>query len=359
MTGTNDIMTSVVTEPCDVCLAVDSLEPWLEVSVGGLYDRWVYRCRSCGFRQVRPRLTPEEIARLYHADYFDTTSSVGYGDYAREAQRRRRDAFFVARRSGPGRGRRALEVGCALGFMLAGLRDEGYDVTGVDASSFAAYYARSRFGLSVTCGTLEEAGFPDASFDLVVQKDLLEHVGDPRAHLEETCRLMRPRAELWIVTPNGEANLRPLLDVSAKATDAGLPLLDQGHLSFFAEAHLRALFAACGLEVLGARAIGIRRGLRALGRLPGQRRFARCAPRAGEISSLATPAPATPDEDADYDRLGTAIDRDVARHHRWIRGWRPYYYVHRLSKWADSLPAATGLGYDFEFRLRKTGTDAS
>jgi hypothetical protein len=237
--------------------------------------------------------------------------------------------------------------------MLVGLRNEGYDVTGVDASAFAAYYARSRFGLPVMCGTLESAGLPDASFDLVVQKDLLEHVGDPRAHLVETYRLMRSRAELWIITPNGDANLRPLMAVAKETVDASLPLLDQGHLSFFSETHLRALFESCGFEVLAARSIGVRRGLRALGWLPGQIRFARRSARAEPGPESTTELSETGDEATEHHRLAATIDREVEHHHRWVRGWRPYYYLHRLSKWADSLPAGTGLGYDFEFRLRR------
>ena len=66
-----------------------------------------------------------------------------------------------------------------------------------------------------------------------------------------------------------------------------------------------------------------------------------------------TELPETGDEATEHHRLAATIDREVEHHHRWVRGWRPYYYLHRLSKWADSLPAGTGLGYDFEFRLRR------
>ena len=190
--------------------------------------------------------------------------SVGYGDYAREAQRRARDACFVASRL---RRRvssaRVLEVGCALGFLLAALRAEGLDVQGVDASPFAAHFARTRFGLSVLRGTLEEARFPAESFDLVIQKDLLEHVLNPRQHLLDTSRVMRLGAELWLITPNGEANLRPLaaLGRATSSTGDGLPLLDQGHLSFFSQTHLHRLFEDSGLVIEQSRAIGVRRGL--------------------------------------------------------------------------------------------------
>ena len=340
---------SSAAEPCDVCGASSTLEPWLEVSLCGVYDRFIHRCRACGFRQVRPRLTAHELSRLYPADYFDATATVGYGDYAREAQRRARDAYFLTKRlrrqTSAGR---VLEIGCALGFLLAPLKRAGWDVDGVDASAFATYYARTRFGLRITCGTLEASRFPDAAFDLVVQKDLLEHVSRPREHLLETRRIMRPGGEVWLITPNGEANLRPLQ--SRGGTDGEqLPLLDQGHLSFFAEAHLRRLFRECGFSCKRARVIGVRRGLRALGYLPGQRRFARLAGRTTETP--AAPAPDPRSDDQRFEPLAARIDADVARRRRQLREWIPYFHYHRLAKRLDALPASSGLGYDFEFWL--------
>ena len=225
---------------------------------------------------------------------------------------------------------------------------------GVDASPFAVYYADTRFHLPVTCGTLEDAQFPDEQFDFVVQKDLLEHVLSPRQHLLDTHRVMRPNAELWLVTPNGEANLRPLdaLRRSQSPSEDGLPLLDQGHLSFFSEAHLRRLFDECGFVVEQARAIGVRRGLRALGILPGQRRFSRLTARVTQ-SSRGPDVSAGGQHDGQFRLRAERIDAEVACHRSWVRSWYPYYYLHRVGKLLDTLPASSGLGYDFEFRLRK------
>lgn len=335
-----------MSELCDICRAADPFEPWLEVSVSGIFERSIHRCRVCGFRQIRPKLTRDEVGRLYPAEYFDATSTIGYGDYARQAQRRAREAYFLSRRLRRGRNTaRVLEVGCALGFLLSALRDSGCQVDGVDASTFAAYYAQTRFDMQVVCGTLEDAGFADSTFDLVIQKDLLEHVSDPRTHLVETARVMASGAELWLITPNGEANLRPIASQDG-ASDGGVPLLDQGHLSFFSERHLRALFTECGFEVMSARTVGVCRGLKALGWLPGQRRFARRVSR-GSTETVGVPDPTR------YESLARRIDEDTALRHRWIRGWPPYYLFHRFWKRIDALPAQIGIGYDFEFWLRR------
>ena len=340
-------------EPCDIC-ASSEMYPVLEVSLIGKRRVQVHRCRSCGFRQIRPRLTADQIKALYPSDYFDAGSPVGYADYAREFQRRQREAYFLnrwLRRLGPEG--RLLEVGCALGFLLTGLQRSGWRVEGVDASAFAVHYASTRYGIDVACATLEEARFPDAAFDVVIQKDLLEHVADPREHLEETRRVLRPGGWLRLVTPNGEANLRPLIVASGMIGGRPLPVLDQGHLSFFSRRHLRRLFEECGFRCRRMRMIGITRGLRALGCLPGQRRFVRSAPSAETTSNPREPTVGAEDGAAGFADLAERIDRDIAQRHSGLRSWTPYFHYHRAMKQVDSLPAWCEVGYDFECLLQR------
>ena len=340
-----------MSEPCDICGA-SGMRRFLEVSLVAKQSACVHQCTACGFRQIRPRLSVAKIKALYPSDYFDSVSPVGYADYAREFQRRQRDAYFLTRwlgRLGP-RGR-LLEVGCALGFLLAGLKRSGWRVEGVDASAFAAYYARTRYGVDVTCATLEETALPDAAFDVVIQKDLLKHVADPRRHLEETHRLLRSGGWLRLVTPNGEANLRPLVAASA-APAAAPPVLDQGHLSFFSRRHLTRLFDECGFRSRRMRTVGVCRGLTALGRLPGQAKFVHRA-EPGPVSDRPVEAVGAGDPNERFRRLAERIDRDIARRHSGIKSWTPYYHYHRVMKQLDALPAWCEVGYDFDCLLQK------
>lgn len=333
------------------------MRPYLEVSLAGAGVVWIHQCAGCGFRQVRPRVAGDRLRALYPSDYFDAGTGLGYEDYGRQFYRRQREAYFLCRRlegvapDGPW-----LEVGCALGFLLRALRASGVGIEGLDVSPFAAYYARTRFDLDVHAATLEEMRYPAGRFVVVIQKDVLEHVSDPRGHLAETCRVMRPGGYLWLITPNGEANLRPLLRAAALRDEDGahpdvVPLLDQGHLSFFSFAHLQRLFSASGFECLTARSIGVRRGLRALGRLPGQRRFARTIAR-GRPTSIA-PEAAAADRDAAYEAVARRIDASIAAWRRPLQTARAYYHLHRVFKQLDTLPASIEVGYDFEFLLRR------
>jgi SAM-dependent methyltransferase len=340
-------------EPCDVCGSPGPMSRVVTISLCGVLDAEIRRCPRCGFRQVRPRLTPGELRSLYPDAYFDPAAAIGYSAYAREQQRAEREAWFlspVVRRLGPRP--RVLEVGCALGFLIEALRRFApCEVTGVDVSAFAARFAARAFGLPVRVGTLEEARFPDQSFDLVLQKDLLEHVRKPREHLVETYRVLAPGGLVWLVTPNGETNVRPLARRAGEeeaARSGKLAMIDQGHLSFFAREHLERLFRDTGFEVLSLRTIHLKRGLRALGYLPRRRAREKVAAHQARGGAMAGGA-RQPTDDALVDRLSAEL-AGARRGHR-SAPW--YYRLRRAMSALDSTPSRLDLGLDFECWLRK------
>jgi SAM-dependent methyltransferase len=349
-------------DPCDICGAKETMRPSLTISLSGVYDAEIRGCAGCRFRQVRPRLSDFELRQLYPSIYFDPDSTIGFEDYARQQQRSEREAYVLARRLGGSLdGGSALEVGCALGFFLDALRRyTALRVRGIDVAPFAAYFARRRYGLEVAALTLEEAGFPDASFDLVIQKDILEHVLRPREHLQETFRILRPGGLVWLVTPIGEANLRPLVRRAGEEHDARtgmLPMIEQGHLSFFTRENLLRLFRECGFEVVRMRNIHVRRGLRALGYLPRKRWKERLAPagrpRPAVMPAAASEAASTAAREQELASLYTRLSAEVDRRRSSFRG-RPLYFAFRQAvRSLDALPAPLTFGLDFDCLLRR------
>ena len=99
--------------------------------------------------------------------------------------------------------------------------------------------------------------------------------------------------------------------------------------------------------------IGIRRGLSALGRLPGQERFVRLGPSGWSTAPSDRPVAEDVDTDALFPRLAERIDQDIARRHSGLRSWIPYFYYHRAMKRLDTLPAWCEVGYDFDCLLQK------
>jgi 2-polyprenyl-3-methyl-5-hydroxy-6-metoxy-1,4-benzoquinol methylase len=339
-----------------VCGADGAFGPYLTVSMVGAFDAEVVCCRNCGFRQVRPRLTEAEVASLYTADYFDSDAAAGFQDYARQQQRLEREGYFLARRlRRVGPAGRLLEVGCALGFLLDAVkRFSGWQVEGIDISSFAVEFARRTYGLDVRCGALEQMGYDAETFDAVVQKDVLEHVLHPREHLAETGRIMKPGGLLWLVTPNGEANLRPLHGLSASLAESDeLPLLDQAHVSFFTRDNLLRLADECGFECVRFRSIRLKRGLASLGVLPKKKRKLRSAPGGRPRGAEHAPAESTDMTRERVDALCETIRAEVERWRRPVRSSKPYFLFRQATRLLGALPGRLPLGNDFEVILRK------
>lgn len=97
-----------------------------------------------------------------------------------------------------------LDVGCGNGEALSRMRDLGWRVRGVDPDWPAVARAWQR-GLDVKCGTIEEASFPENTFDAITLNHVIEHVSDPRGLLAECERVLKPDGILVVVTPNAKS----------------------------------------------------------------------------------------------------------------------------------------------------------
>jgi SAM-dependent methyltransferase len=139
-------------------------------------------------------------------------------------------------------GGRLLEIGCGNGDLLAGARDHGWTVEGVDFDPEAVAVARKR-GLPVREGDLASCRFPDGSFDAVVGVHVVEHVPDPRAFLAEARRVLAPGGRLVLVTPNLHGR------GAGRFGDAWRELDPPRHLHLFPPETLRRAVEEAGLAV--------------------------------------------------------------------------------------------------------------
>jgi 2-polyprenyl-3-methyl-5-hydroxy-6-metoxy-1,4-benzoquinol methylase len=131
------------------------------------------------------------------------------------------------------RGARALDVGAANGAWVDHLRKHHLKAFGIDPDP-----AMARDPEIVT-GTIEQAErlFGMVRFELVTYHDVLEHLVEPAAELENARAQMRTGGAL-------------VVDVPDCATSAGDHHFKPEHLWFFTEQSLRDLFRAAGLRVL-------------------------------------------------------------------------------------------------------------
>lgn len=166
----------------------------------------VRRCALCGLIYISPRPTAAELASYYPDEYGPHTIPDDSVSIPGAGQKHLAWRIGLIERFAPSRGR-VLDVGCATGQMLDGLRARGWEVCGVEPGVNAAAYARDRRGLNVRQGTLRESQFPDAHFDVVCFWHSLEHVPDPKETLREAARVARPGATLLLSLPNPDCGM--------------------------------------------------------------------------------------------------------------------------------------------------------
>jgi 2-polyprenyl-3-methyl-5-hydroxy-6-metoxy-1,4-benzoquinol methylase len=234
---------------CNLCGSADSRS--YAVVSDLLLDRpevtaTLVQCTTCGLVYQNPRPTPAEIGVHYppeYEPYVDITQgrrnwllqrAVEYGIEKR--------CRFITRHRSPGR---LLDIGCAAGTFMLGMAARGWATAGVELSDSVAEIARSRHGLDVFSGTLEEAGFADESFDAVSMWDVLEHLHDPAATLAEIHRILRPGGLLLIRVPNLDSWDAALFGEQWAGLDA------PRHLYVFTPTTLRRMLAQRNFAVVG------------------------------------------------------------------------------------------------------------
>ena len=103
-------------------------------------------------------------------------------------------------------GKSVVDVASGEGYGSALLARTAARVTGIDASAEAVALARRRYAgaanLEFLEGRCESMPVGDASADLVVSFETLEHVEDPRTLIAEAARVLRPDGLFLVSTPN-------------------------------------------------------------------------------------------------------------------------------------------------------------
>ena len=103
------------------------------------------------------------------------------------------------------RGKRVLDAGCGAGYGSEELARVAESVTGVDIAAEAIEFARDHYrqpNLRFEQASCTALAFAEASFDLVVAFEVIEHLADWRGFLREACRVLAPAGQLIVSTPN-------------------------------------------------------------------------------------------------------------------------------------------------------------
>jgi ubiquinone/menaquinone biosynthesis C-methylase UbiE len=104
------------------------------------------------------------------------------------------------------RGRNVIDVACGEGYGTALLAAHAAQVTGIDVSPEAVAHARATYAklpnARFECASCTAIPLPDASVDLAVSFETVEHIAEQEAFLDDLARVLKPDGVLLISCPN-------------------------------------------------------------------------------------------------------------------------------------------------------------
>jgi SAM-dependent methyltransferase len=227
----------------------------VNLTYGTVYD--LVECQGCGVIYFSPMPSVKELAAFYSASYYDM-------DRHREEGK---GMAFARRLNGWKRTGTFLDVGCATGFFINGIRKHSsWEVFGTDFGESAVRFARETLHLDVLLGNLTDANYPEASFDYVHVNNVLEHVLDPVSLLKECRRIIKPGGVFYLSVPNGYNDSLDLFDFYRIERQPARS--KNGHIFFFRDRTLLRLFDEIGFVIEQMKTYSLKRGMRSIGYLP-------------------------------------------------------------------------------------------
>lgn len=257
------MQSEAISTTCPICSAAARYDSSGRDLMFDHYDRYDYfNCTDCGSIFLHPMPNLETIGSFYPAHYsvFDGESPIRTISPLKQAILRLKHGYTHLEPPLPYRllatllspfyrlatpdyipNATLLDVGCGNGRYLSTMRALGWKVQGVELSENGVKVCQAS-RLEVHHGDLASAAFPNASFELITVRHVIEHVPDPRAFMAELARILKPGGRLVIETPNSNALGRALMGANWYANDV------PRHLVLFTPQNLGRLAATFGLR---------------------------------------------------------------------------------------------------------------
>lgn len=211
-----------------------------------------YQCRPCKFRFARPGRNPNLDNRLedFEPCYLQYLQPDPADEVNLPALCRWMDDH------GAVSGLVHLDVGCGGGKFVRHLRSAGYQAYGLEPNQalFEHFLAGDPCFVRGTLESLGRAPVPQ-TFDRITALDVLEHVADPMAFLEQLRARLSPGGHLFLSLPDAGS-------LPARLLGKHWHFYHAYHLSYFSQKTLTDLVRRLGFRVLG---VSLRGRYRSLG----------------------------------------------------------------------------------------------
>ncbi len=167
------------------------------------------RCQDCGIVFANPMADSIELAAYYQSYYEkENYQSISFKEKIQHelnlikkltpAAINQKVRYLKNLKSGD----KFLDVGCGLGMGLAYANQLGCELYATELDTDSLEFVKSRFPATGHHGDLLDANYPNNYFDFIHISHVIEHVGDPRAYIQEMKRILKPGGFMAIGTPD-------------------------------------------------------------------------------------------------------------------------------------------------------------
>lgn len=165
----------------------------------------IYKCYACSFEFTRDYPEENEIGRYYESvDYIShNDASKGFSNKIYRLVRNfmlHKKKRMIKSCTGLKRGS-LLDIGSGTGHFASTMKNDGWQVKGIEINEKARDLSVSRFGLEVS-GPEQISTLETNSFDCITLWHVLEHIHDPFKYAAEIMHLLKPGGLCLIALPN-------------------------------------------------------------------------------------------------------------------------------------------------------------
>lgn len=228
---------------CNFCSA-DNYK--VKYHVGGFQ---YVQCRNCGLVYVNPRLTKEEIEKLYTEDYFKGGGFDKSIEYKKEFEEKSKlidlndwdistiKWFLPKNISNP----KMLDIGCGLGLFLWKAAKQNFDVEGLELSEYASGFVKSN-NIKVQRADIDTADLKENHYDAIVMKEVIEHLPDVKKSLYKIYSTLKSGGIFFLTTGNYNSPERILKG------SRWFYFMPEGHLQVFSSRTIKNYLLKAGFK---------------------------------------------------------------------------------------------------------------
>ncbi|MFD2206861.1 class I SAM-dependent methyltransferase [Kiloniella antarctica] len=222
-------------------------------------DEYKQITNSTGYVSACPLPSPEMLARFYSEIYYQESATKTYqATYSNEEldQKRLRAKLLLHAVKAAQTEKKCndfLEVGCGEGFVLQAAKEIGFNVAGIDFSSFGIQSFHPHLEEYLSTGDafelLDNRYDSGTKVDVCILQNILEHVIDPEGLMQRIKAVLTPGGVAAINVPNDFSRMQEKLkDLDYVNQDYWF--LPPQHLHYFNVDNIRPFMAKLGFEIV-------------------------------------------------------------------------------------------------------------